>query len=126
MAAWKLLMKERFCNRWKTIVASLSILVSALCFSVMTTVINLANRTGIPVTQLIVIRLLTNGVFCATWLKIRGHALLGLKKTRKWVFIRGVVQGIAVVCAWNSVVLLNNGDAVALISTFPIMSTVGA
>jgi len=106
--------------------ASICMLISAVSFSLMAVLINFSYRDKIAISQLIVVRAIIMGIFCVGWLKLHRHPLLGPKDLRRYIYIRAAVSGTAIAFGWYAFVLIDNGDAVALISTFPVMCTVGA
>jgi len=112
-------------NRQTQILSSICIVISAMLFALMAALINLANRQGIPISQVLIVRTVIMGGTSAAYLNLQQHSLLGPKEVRWWIFIRGIVGGLTVFAVWDSVILLNTGDALTLASTFPVISAIG-
>lgn len=104
--------------------AIIFILLSALAFTLMSTVVKLA--TNIPTYEKVFFRNLINLVIAIYIVKKSGASFWGEKKNRKALFLRGILGFLGVVCNFYSVTQMNLADASMLFNMTPFFVTLFA
>lgn len=104
--------------------AIIFILLSALAFTLMSTVVKLA--TSIPTYEKVFFRNLINLVVAIYIVKKSGISFWGEKKNRKVLFLRGILGFLGVVCNFYSVTQMNLADASMLFNMTPFFVTLFA
>ena len=97
------------------------ILISALAFTLMSTVVKLAK--DIPIYEKVFFRNIINLIIAVNILKRDKISFWGEKKNRKYLVIRGVLGLLGVVCNFYAVTQMNLSDASMLFNLTPFFVT---
>lgn len=100
------------------------ILISALAFTLMSTVVKLAK--DIPTYEKVFFRNIINLIIAVNILKRDKISFWGEKKNRKYLVIRGVLGLLGVVCNFYAVTQMNLSDASMLFNLTPFFVTLFA
>ena len=100
------------------------ILISALAFTLMSTVVKLAK--DIPIYEKVFFRNIINLIIAVNFLKRDKISFWGEKKNRKYLVIRGVLGLLGVVCNFYAVTQMNLSDASMLFNLTPFFVTLFA
>ena len=100
------------------------ILISALAFTLMSTVVKLAK--DIPIYEKVFFRNIINLIIAVNILKRDKICFWGEKKKRKYLVIRGVLGLLGVVCNFYAVTQMNLSDASMLFNLTPFFVTLFA
>ena len=100
------------------------ILISALAFTLMSTVVKLAK--DIPIYEKVFFRNIINLIIAVNILKRDKISFWGEKKNRKYLVIRGVLGLLGVVCNFYAVTQMNLSDASMLFNLTPFFVTLFA
>lgn len=100
------------------------ILISALAFTLMSTVVKLAK--DIPTYEKVFFRNIINLIIAVNILKRDKISFFGEKKNRKYLVIRGVLGLLGVVCNFYAVTQMNLSDASMLFNLTPFFVTLFA
>ena len=100
------------------------ILISALAFTLMSTVVKLAK--DIPTYEKVFFRNIINLIIAVNILKRDKISFWGEKKNRKYLVIRGVLGLLGVVCNFYAVTQMNLSDASMLFNLTPFFVTIFA
>lgn len=100
------------------------ILISALAFTLMSTVVKLAK--DIPTYEKVFFRNIINLIIAVNFLKRDKISFWGEKKNRKYLVIRGVLGLLGVVCNFYAVTQMNLSDASMLFNLTPFFVTLFA
>ena len=100
------------------------ILISALAFTLMSTVVKLAK--DIPTYEKVFFRNIINLIIAVNILKKDKISFWGEKKNRKYLVIRGVLGLLGVVCNFYAVTQMNLSDASMLFNLTPFFVTLFA
>ena len=100
------------------------ILISALAFTLMSTVVKLAK--DIPIYEKVFFRNIINLIIAVNILKRDKISFWGEKKNRKYLVIRGVLGLLGVVCNFYAVTQMNLSDASMLFNLTPFFVTIFA
>ena len=100
------------------------ILISALAFTLMSTVVKLAK--DIPTYEKVFFRNIINLIIAVNILKREKISFWGEKKNRKYLVIRGVLGLLGVVCNFYAVTQMNLSDASMLFNLTPFFVTLFA
>ncbi len=109
------------CAFFKKYKSSLLMLFSAFLFSVQGIFVKLAHETGVPSLQLVFSRSSFQLIFVIAaffYYKVR---FLPPKNVRWYVFFRGICGGIGFAVYYHSITVLPLGDAITLLSLYPIL-----
>jgi drug/metabolite transporter (DMT)-like permease len=96
--------------------------LSAICYSLTAVCLQVAHEEGFPSVQLATFR----GVFAVAAMGLsmlsRGIPAFGPPAARKWVVYRGLFGGVGFVTYFHAAATLPLGDAVSLMSVYPVIS----